>query len=99
MNLLINIDVLNLAEGIDFYGRAFGLTVNRHLGLEAAELSGFAIPLYLLQRPAGSIGAGGDLRRCRRRRTPVHLDVVVDDIDAALKWKIASNNDSALRQR
>ena len=40
MDLLINIDVPDLAEGVAFYTRAFGLDVTRRLGAEVAELKG-----------------------------------------------------------
>ena len=84
MDLLINVSVPSLAEAIAFYTQAFGLSVTRRLGDEAAELSGLPICLYLLQKPSGSIGAGVDPRRYNRHWTPVHFDIVVDDIDTAL---------------
>lgn len=84
MDLLINIDVPNLAEGVAFYSRAFDLFVTRRLGSAAAELSGLPVRLYLLEKPAGSIGAGDDPRRYFRHWTPVHIDVVVDDLETAL---------------
>jgi predicted enzyme related to lactoylglutathione lyase len=90
MELLVNIDVPNLAEAIAFYGAAFGLTVTRRIGPEAAELSGWLIRLYLLQKPAGSLGAGADVRRYERHWTPVHLDVVVDDVEAAVIRAVAA---------
>ncbi len=82
-DLLINIDVPSLAEGIAFYTQAFGLAVSRQFGGEVAELSGLPVRLYLLQKPEGSRGAGDDLRRYRRHWTPMHLDIIVEDIEAA----------------
>ena len=76
MDLLINIDVPNLDQGVAFYEQAFGLTVTRRLGPEAVELGGLPVKLYLLQKPGGSIGAGADPRRYDRHWTPVHVDVV-----------------------
>ncbi len=61
MDLLINIDVPCLARGIEFYENAFGLTVTRRLGAEAAELSGWPARLYLLEQ-AGSVGADNRTR-------------------------------------
>jgi predicted enzyme related to lactoylglutathione lyase len=90
MDLLINIDVPNLAEGVAFYTRAFGLDVTRRLGAEVAELSGLPARLYLLQKPGGSVGAGADRRRYDRHWTPVHIDVVVDDIDVAVHRAVAA---------
>ncbi len=84
MDLLMNIDAPDLAAAIAFYSEAFGLTVTRRLGPFVAELEGWPARLYLLEKAAGSIGAGGDQRRYGRHWTPVHFDVVVDDLNAAL---------------
>jgi predicted enzyme related to lactoylglutathione lyase len=90
MDLLVNIDVADLARGIAFYRNAFGLTVTRKLGPTVAELSGWPVHLYLLETPAGSIGAGKSPRRYDRHWTPLHLDVVVDDIETALARAVAA---------
>lgn len=84
MRALINIDVPDLAAGVRFYADAFGLTVARRIGSGVVELGGLQAPVYLLHKPPGSIGAGGDARRYERHWTPVHLDMIVDDLDAAL---------------
>jgi len=84
MELLVNIDVPDLPRAIAFYGEAFSLTVTRRLGAEAAELVGWPVRVYLLQKPAGSLAAAGRLRHYDRHWTPVHLDVVVPDIEKAL---------------
>lgn len=88
--LLVNIDVGNLTRAIGFYTKAFGLTVTRRFGTDGAELAGWPAPVYLLEKPEGSIGAGGDRRRYGRHWTPVHLDVVVDDIEGALARAVAA---------
>ena len=54
------------------------------------ELSGLPIRLYLLQKPEGSLGAGKVPRRYDRHWTPVHLDVVVDNLEAALTRAMAA---------
>ena len=84
MNLLINVDVPDLAASIASYTDAFGLTVTRRFGADGAELDGWPVRLYLLQKPEGSVGAAVSLRRYDRHWTPVHLDVVVEDVEAAL---------------
>lgn len=84
MDLLVNIDVPDLARAEAFYTGAFGLTVSRRFGDGGLELSGLPVKLYLLEKAEGSLGAGEDLRRYRRHWTPVHLDVVVDDLETAL---------------
>lgn len=90
MDLLVNIDVPDLPQAVAFYTGAFGLTVTRRFGAHGAELSGWPARLYLLSKPAGAIGAGNDPRRYDRHWTPVHLDVVVDDVDAALSRALAA---------
>jgi len=82
-DLLVNIDVPDLAAAERFYTRAFGLTPTRRFGAEGVELSGWPVRIYLLNKAEGTIGAGDDPRRYARHWTPVHLDVVVDDIDRA----------------
>ncbi len=89
-DLLINIDVPDLDRGVAFYAQAFGLAVTRRLGAEAVELGGWPVSLYLLQKASGSIGAAGALRRYDRHWTPVHFDVAVDDVDAAVARAVAA---------
>jgi len=90
MDLLVNIDVDDIARAVAFYTEAFGLTVTRHFGTEGAELSGWPVRVYLLQKPEGSLGAAESLRRYDRHWTPVHIDVVVDDVAAALSRAVAA---------
>jgi predicted enzyme related to lactoylglutathione lyase len=90
MDLLVNIDVPDLGRAVAFYTEAFGLIVSRRFGVESAELSGWPVRLYLLQKPEGSVGAGENPRRYERHWTPVHLDIVVDDLGAALSRAVAA---------
>ena len=90
MDLLVNIDVPDLQRAAAFYTDAFGLTVSRRFGEGGLELSGLPAKLYLLEKPEGSVGAGDDRRRYGRHWTPVHLDIVVDDLDAALSKALAA---------
>jgi predicted enzyme related to lactoylglutathione lyase len=84
--LLVNIDVADLDKAIRFYGDAFGLTVGRRFGAFGVEMLGASSALYLLVKPAGSQAAPGfdQKRDYSRHWTPVHLDFVVPDIEAAL---------------
>jgi predicted enzyme related to lactoylglutathione lyase len=84
MAVLLNIDVPDLAAGERFYVEAFGLTVGRRFGTDFVELLGWPAPVYLLRKAAGTIGAGGMPRRYERHWTPIHPDVVVDDLERAL---------------
>jgi catechol 2,3-dioxygenase-like lactoylglutathione lyase family enzyme len=90
MQLLLNLDVPDLARAEAFYAAAFGLMPARRFGGGVVELLGAQAPLYLLQQPAGSDGAGGRARDYDRHWTPLHVDVVVDDLDAALARALAA---------
>ncbi|MBR0990324.1 VOC family protein [Bradyrhizobium japonicum] len=84
MTFLLNIDVPDVAQATRFYTAAFGLSVGRRFGTDFVELLGWPAPVYLLTKQAGTIGAGGDHRRYERHWTPMHIDVVVEDVDAAV---------------
>ena len=90
MNLLINIDVDDLASAESFYTSAFGLHAGRRFGLGAVELLGATAAIYLLEKPAGSIAASDSRRDYARHWTPIHCDVAVDDLDAALATALAA---------
>ena len=89
MDLLINIDVPDLARAERFYVEAFGLTPTRRFG-DVVELSGWPAKLYLLEKAEGTTGAGSDRRRYHRHWSPVHLDVVVEDVEEALARAVAA---------
>ena len=90
MSLLLNIDVPDVETGVRFYTTAFGLTVGRRFGTDFVELLGWPAVVYLLTKKAGTVGAGGDLRRYERHWTPVHPDIVVEDVDAAVTRAVAA---------
>lgn len=90
MDLLVNIDVPDLATAEAFYTTAFGLRVTRRFGAGGAELSGLPARIYLLEKPEGSVGAGADRRRYGRHWTPVHLDIVVEELEPALAQALAA---------
>ncbi len=84
--LLVNIDVPALAPAEAFYCAALGLRVHRRFGDDGAELRGSSSAIFLLVKPEGSAPVpGSDARRSYVRHwSPVHLDFVVPDIDAAV---------------
>ncbi|WP_235568624.1 VOC family protein [Lysobacter sp. Root983] len=90
MRLLLNLDVPDLATAETFYVAAFGLRPARRLGDGVLELDGAQVPVYLLRKPAGSVGASGSARDYARHWMPAHVDVVVDDLDAALTRALAA---------
>jgi predicted enzyme related to lactoylglutathione lyase len=91
-SLLVNIDVPNIDRGVAFYTQALGLRVGRRLGAGCVELLGAEVPVYLLEKRAGTrIGpAGGDTRRYDRHWSPVHLDMVVDSLEDAITRAVAA---------
>ncbi|WP_235565865.1 MULTISPECIES: VOC family protein [unclassified Lysobacter] len=100
MRLLLNLDVSDLAAAEAFYVAAFGLRPARRLGDGVLELDGAQVPIYLLRKPAGSAGANGSVRDYVRHWTPLHVDVVVDDLDAALARALAAGaiQEGAIRE-
>lgn len=85
--LRVCIDVDDLEKGITFYTQAFGLKIGRRFGTSGAELLGSSAPIDILAKPAGSTANAGSsqVRDYRRHWTPVHLDFVVTDIEAAVQ--------------
>lgn len=84
--LLINIDVPDIERAVAFYTAAFELDVKRRLAPDVVELAGAEVGIFLLAKAEGSAPhAGGTRPRDYARHwTPIHLDVVVDDLEAAL---------------
>jgi lactoylglutathione lyase len=90
MKQLINLDVPDLAAAEAFYREAFGLRPGRRLGGEVLEMLGGTAPLYLLQKAPDGIGAGNDKRHYQRHWMPMHVDVVVDELEPALERALAA---------
>jgi predicted enzyme related to lactoylglutathione lyase len=90
MDLLVNVDVDDLAKGIAFYRQAIGLQVGRRFGSFGVEMLGASSAIYLLRKPEGTrpYTEADDVRRYRRHWTPVHLDFVVPDIVVAVNRAI-----------
>lgn len=81
--MTLAIDVANLNDGVDFYVRAFGLTVSKRSS-SGAVLDGAAMPIYLLPEPAGLV------RSYQRHWTPIHLDFLVGDLDDAVERAVSA---------
>ncbi len=90
MRLLLNIDVPDIAQAERFYVAAFGLRPSRRFGDDGVELLGAQVPIYLLRKAAGTPGAGDAARSYERHWCPLHCDVVVDNVDAALARALAA---------
>jgi predicted enzyme related to lactoylglutathione lyase len=92
MNFLINIDVEDLGKGVAFYTQAVGLRVGRTLDDAMVELLGASSPIYLLEnREDTQVSmATSQTRTYRRHWTPVHFDIVVEDIHASVRRAVAA---------
>lgn len=92
MKILLNIDVPDLEQAIGFYTSALGLTLQRKLDDDLAELTGASSSIYLMQRPTDSDAAETmtDKRRYNRHWTPIHPDFVVEDLENATKRALAA---------
>ena len=86
LSVLANIDVDDLARATDFYCSALGLRVGRRFGSSAVELLGGSTAIYLLEKAAGTPASPESPahREYTRHWTPVHLDFVVPDDEAAV---------------
>jgi predicted enzyme related to lactoylglutathione lyase len=86
LDVLVNIDVDDLDAAVGFYTQAFELRVGRRFGRAAVELLGGSSRIYLLRNRPGSAPFDGAPagREYLRHWTPVHLDLVVPDLEAAL---------------
>lgn len=87
VDFLVNLDVDDLAKAERFYADALGLRAGRRFGKDALELLGGPTPIYLLAKAAGSRPAAtiAQPRAYDRHWTPVHLDFVVEDVEAAVE--------------
>lgn len=90
MKILLNIDVPDLVAAERFYGEAFGLARGRRFGNDALEMLGAEVPVYLLHKAAGTPAAEASMRDYTRHWSPLHCDVVVDDLDSALIRAVAA---------
>lgn len=93
VSLIVNIDVPDLNTGIAFYETGLGFAVRRRLfGGTVAEMEGSAGRIYLISQPARSNPMPGSTmeRDYGRHWTPVHLDIVVDDIEATRDRAVAA---------
>jgi catechol 2,3-dioxygenase-like lactoylglutathione lyase family enzyme len=86
MDIRICIDVNDMERAVAFYTEGLGLRCGRRFQGGFVELLGAGSPIDLLLQTEGSSPVAGNAatRNFQRHWTPVHLDFVVDDIDAAV---------------
>jgi predicted enzyme related to lactoylglutathione lyase len=92
MEFLVNLDVDDLDKAISFYSAAFGLKAVHRFGAFGVEMLGSSTPIYLLVKSAGTAASHGTEQRrsYERHWTPVHLDFVVDEIEAAVERALSA---------
>jgi catechol 2,3-dioxygenase-like lactoylglutathione lyase family enzyme len=92
MELRVCIDVDDLEKGIDFYCKALGLSLARRLDLHWAELAGATAPIDLLAKAPDSqaTDSSSTPRKYQRHWTPVHIDLVVDDMEFAVARAVSA---------
>ena len=91
--LLVNIDVPDIDAGVSFYTNGLGFTLTRTLFRRAvAELTLGQSMVYLIEQAEGTkpFPNARNPRTFERHWTPVHLDVVVNDVSAAVERAVAA---------
>ena len=66
MNLLVNMDVDDLAQAVRFYSDALGLTTGSSFGDAGAETLGGSAPIYLLHKATGTKCFGSAARSLQK---------------------------------
>lgn len=84
--MLVNIDVPDAEAAVRFYTDALLLRVGQRFNPDFIELVGAAVPIYVLGKDGTTTPFAGAsaARDYARHWTPVHLDFVVDDLEAAV---------------
>ena len=100
MHILVNIDVPDIAKAEAFCIQAFGMKTGRRLGHDVLEMLGAQAPIYLLRKMPGSLAVESSSRDYSRHWTPLHLDVLVDDLEAALHRAVGAGavQEGAIRE-
>ncbi len=90
-DFIVNVDVPDLAAAKKFYCEGLALSPGRRFA-GVVELVGGPVPIYLLEKNAGTAASPtGHARRIYQRHwTPVHLDFITHDIDAAVADAVAA---------
>jgi len=85
------IEVATAEAGLAFYCDGLGLALKRRLSPRWFELGGANLPIFLLagRSEIADLGSTRAQRSYERHWTPVHLDFVVSDLDAALERLLA----------
>jgi predicted enzyme related to lactoylglutathione lyase len=91
--LIVNIDVPDLGAATLFYQNGLGFDLRRTLfDGTVAELSVDSLLVYLIEQAEGTTPVRNTsiVRSYESHWTPVHLDILVEDIDVALAKALAA---------
>lgn len=82
----LSVDVPDVSAAVDFFSRGLGFKKLRNEPPNAMVMDAGGLELWLLLKAEGSVAVRDtDLsRNYRRHWTPIHLDVLVDDLSEAL---------------
>ncbi len=100
--LFVNIDVPDMAAGISFYESGLGFTLRRLLfDGSVAELSFGGVRIHMIRQESGSSAIPDTIirRDYDDHWTPVHLDIVVDDLAAAIAQAVDAGARLAMEVR
>ena len=86
ISMSVSVDVPSLADGVRFFSEAFGFSKSSEPAPGVAVLRNGDSTICLLEKSAGTQPSAHtqEKRHYGRHWTPVHLDVHVDDLAAAL---------------
>ena len=86
ISVSVSVDVPNLADAVRFYASAFGFSKSSEPVPGVVVLHAGDVKICLLEKRAGSKASSAtqETRHYERHWTPVHLDIHVDDLKAAL---------------
>jgi predicted enzyme related to lactoylglutathione lyase len=92
ISVSLSVDVPSLGEGVRFYSEAFGFTKVAEPIPGMAVLRAGNTELCVLEKAPGSVPstATEETRHYERHWTPVHMDLHVDDLKAALAQALAA---------
>jgi lactoylglutathione lyase len=87
VELLVNVDVEDLEAAVRFYTEGLGLSFRRRLGPGIVELGGGSSRVFLIEHASGTRPFAGAPapRTYQRHWTPIHLDLVVPDLEAGVR--------------
>ena len=86
LDVSISIDVPDMTKGLRFYADAFGFSkvAEPYPGVAVLRAGNLSVTLLEKREQTNPAPSARDVRRYDRHWTPVHLDIHVEDLKAAL---------------